>query len=95
MNWKTKYSFWREPEIDGLIYRYNGGKSQPRIDRSPISPCAPLAQRRAFRDACRWEVWKEFEISDEGEAECKREWRRLCDAADRGTGLACEKTDHE
>jgi hypothetical protein len=79
-----KYSFWREPRIGGFIYRYYGDKSQPRIDRSPAPACQTLEQRRAYRGACCWERWMEFDVSDAGEAECRIEWRRLCDLAGPG-----------
>jgi hypothetical protein len=81
MSWKEKYSFWREPKIDGWAYRYKGDSSEPHIDRCPLPLLETLEQRRAYRGACRWELWLAFDVSDEGEGECKREWRRMCDLA--------------
>ena len=81
MNWRLKYSFWRDPVVDGFVYRYKGDAAAPRIDRSPLPPHDTLEQRRNFHTACRWETHVEFDPSDEGEAACKKEWRRLCDLA--------------
>ncbi|MDD3276981.1 MAG: hypothetical protein PHP93_08035 [Kiritimatiellales bacterium] len=70
MNWREKYDFNREPVIDGLAYRYEGGKSEPQIWRRPVAT-----------PGCNYEIHEAFDISDAGEARCKREWRRLCDRA--------------
>lgn len=70
MNWLEKYSYNREPVVDGWAYRYEGSRSQPQIWR-----------RKAGTPQCNFETWKSFDISDAGEAECKREWRRLCNLA--------------
>ncbi len=78
MNWREKYSFNREPVIENWAYRYEGGKSQPQIWRRPV----PTPH-------CNFKVCNEFDISDAGEARCKKEWRRICEQADE------ERVDHE